>query len=233
MGYPRRLRRNGRPAAARCDTVAPVTLADPSAGLRRLRRLAAPAALVLAGLMLLGRPAHGLADCGGPQSASAAHGVAGQLPPLALGDSTMLLSVPGLAAEGFDVNAQGCRQFYAGVDLMAQLKASHRLPRMVVMALGANGQILGTSITAALRLLGPQGLLVLVTPKNVAANVSLDYTAQREDRRHVLVLDWARQSAGQSTWFQPDGLHLTAAGVAAFNAFLGQALPYAYDVPGC
>jgi hypothetical protein len=198
-----------------------------------LRRLLAPAALIGAAIAVLAFPAHGRADCGGPQSATAAHRVSGQLPPLAVGDSTMLLSVPGLAAEGYDVNAQGCRQFFQAVDLMTQLKAAHQLPRMVVLALGANGPISGSSISSALKLLGSNGLLVLVTPKNVAANVTLDYTAEREDPRHVLVLDWAREGAGQTAWFQPDGLHLTMAGVAAFNQFLARAIPYAYDIPGC
>jgi hypothetical protein len=198
-----------------------------------LRRLLAPAALIAGAIAVLAYPAHGRADCGGPESATAAHRVSGQLPPLVVGDSTMLLSVPGLAAEGYDVNAQGCRQFFQAVDLMSQLMAAHQLPRLVVLALGANGAISGSSITAALKLLGPEGLLVLVTPKNVAANVTLDYTAEREDPRHVLVLDWARESAGQTSWFQPDGLHLTMAGVAAFNQFLARALPYAYVIPGC
>ena len=162
------------------------------------RHALAPALLVAAAVAALAFPANGVADCGGPQSATAAHRVAGQLPPLAIGDSTMLLSVPGLAAAGYDVNAQGCRQFYEGVTLMAQLKSSRLLPRMVVLALGANGPIRGSDVSAALKLLGPDGLLVLVTSKNVQANVALDFLAAREDPRHVLVLDWAKYSAGQS-----------------------------------
>jgi hypothetical protein len=196
-------------------------------------RLLASVALIAAVLAVLAFPAAGRADCGGPQSAAAAHRVSGQLPPLAVGDSTMLLSVPGLAGEGYDVNAQGCRQFFQAVDLIGRLKAAHQLPRMVVLALGANGPITGSSISAATKLLGSRGLLVLVTPKNIAANVTIDYSAEHDDPQHVLVLDWARESAGQSAWFQPDGLHLTLAGVAAFNRFLARALPYAYDIPGC
>jgi len=191
------------------------------------------AALIAAAIAALAFPAPGRADCGGPATATTAHRVAGELPPLAVGDSTMLLSLPGLAAAGYDVDAQGCRQFVAGVDLMTQLKAAHRLPRMVVLALGANGPISPSSIWTAAKLLGAKGLLVLVTPKDVAANVTVDDAAAREDPQHVLVLDWARASAGQSAWFQPDGLHLTLAGVAAFNRLLAQALPYAYVVPGC
>ena len=189
--------------------------------------------LAAAALAALAFPAHGRAACGGPQYAVAAHRVSGQLAPLALGDSTMLLSLPGLAAAGYDVNAQGCRQFFQAVAIMQQLKAAHQLPRMVVIALGANGPISGANISTALSLLGPQGLLVLVTPRAAPANVALEHTAAHEDPRHVLLLDWVTASAGQAGWFQPDGLHLTLPGVAAFNALLATALPYAYVIPGC
>ena len=45
------------------------------------------------------------------------------------------------------------------------------------------------------------------------------------------VLDWVRHSRGHGSWFQPDGLHLTFAGAAAFARFLVRARPLARRSP--
>ena len=70
--------------------------------------------MVIAG-MALGWPApvHGAgtaaaAGCGGVESVGTHNWHEASPPPLALGDSTMLLSLPELSEEGFDGNAQGC-----------------------------------------------------------------------------------------------------------------------------
>jgi hypothetical protein len=156
---------------------------------------------------------------------------------LAIGDSTMLLSLPGLAADGFDANARGCRSFAAGLTLLAGLKATAQLPHMVVIALGANGQVSGAQIDAALRLLGPGRLLVLVTHREEGGAVGSDRQTEQmsadRDRGHILLLDWVAHSAGHPGWFDPDGLHLLWSGVNAFTAFVASTLPYAYVVPGC
>jgi hypothetical protein len=80
--------------------------------------------------------------------------------------------------------------------------------------------------------LGDDGLLVLVTPRQLGGasgpNAALE---QREARTHpgnILLLDWVSYSAGHPGWFQPDRLHLTLAGASAFTDLLASALPYAY-----
>src|SRR3712207_8342221 len=50
--------------------------------------------------------------------------------PLAIGDSVMLLAVHGLARAGFNVNAQGCRQWRQGHAILARKKRQRRLPRL-------------------------------------------------------------------------------------------------------
>jgi len=200
----------------------------------RARFLAAAAAAVL---VLLAAPDSSLAGCGGTQTAAPAHHPKGQLPPLAIGDSTMLLSLPGLAARGYDANAHGCRQFYQAVQLLGQLRAQHRLPHMVTIALGANGPVTSADIDQALHILGAGRLLVLVTPREEGGgsgrDAVIEHQAARAHPGQIILLDWVAYSAGHRSWFQPDGLHLTWPGVHAFTALLARAIPYAYVVNGC
>jgi lysophospholipase L1-like esterase len=151
---------------------------------------------------------------------------------VALGDSTMLLSLPGLAADGFEANAHGCRELYQAVDMLGRLKAQGALPHMVVIALGSNGTVSQANLDDALRVMGRTRLLVLMTPRELGGGSGSDTANERiEAARHpgqILLLDWVRESAGHSNWFQPDGLHLTYPGVSAFTALIDQAFPYAY-----
>ncbi|MGO9754750.1 MAG: hypothetical protein ACLP8S_32410 [Solirubrobacteraceae bacterium] len=203
--------------------------------LRTSAALAAAATLAVA--VALCFPASSLAGCGGVQTASPSHRVDGQLPPLAVGDSTLLLSLPGLSAAGFTVNAHGCREFPEALALLTGLRAQGLLPHMVVLFLGANGSVADTDITAALGLLGAGRLLVLVTPRQLGGssgiNAVLEHQAARRYAGRILLLDWVADSAGHAGWFQPDRLHLTYPGVDALNALIERALPYAYVIPGC
>lgn len=193
--------------------------------------------LLLAAVAALGFPASSLAGCGGVETASPSHRVDGQLPPLAVGDSTLLLSQPGLAAAGFTVNAHGCREFPEALALLAGLRGQGALPHMVVVFLGANGSVTPADIQAALGVLGSGRLLVLVTPRQLGGdagiNAVIEHQAARRYPGRILLLDWVADSAGHPGWFQPDGLHLTYPGVDALNALIKHALPYAYVIPGC
>jgi len=184
--------------------------------------------LVLAALVV---PAAAHADCGGPDVAEPSHHVRGVLPPLVIGDSTMLLALYQLAGEGYDAEAQGCRQFPAALAMLSARKSQGTLPHMVVIALGANGSVTPNDVGVALGLLCCQRLLVLVTPRELGGGSGSDAVVEREQaQRHpgrILLLDWVEYSQGHPEWFQPDGLHLTTAGATAFTRLLARALPYA------
>jgi len=183
-------------------------------------------------LLMLVFPAISRAGCGGVETAAAATHLPGQLPPLAIGDSTMLLSLPGLAADGYDANAHGCRQLSEALALLAQLRARHALPNLVALALGANGYVTSSDIGQVLHVLCCNRLLVLVTPRQLGGsagpNAALEHAEARAHPSQILLLDWVKYSAGHPDWFQPDGLHLTLPGVHAFTNLLARALPYAY-----
>jgi hypothetical protein len=172
------------------------------------------------------------AACGGVETAKARRNVnPGGHPPLAIGDSTMLLALPPLSHEGYQVNAHGCRQIEEGLDLMREAKRANRLPHLIVIALGADASISPGQLAKAFHIAGPKRVVGLVTPIELGGGTSSDAdvvraAAKRHPKRSVL-LDWVAYSAGHGDWFQPDGLHLTFDGAAGFARLLKQALPYA------
>jgi hypothetical protein len=180
-------------------------------------------------LSLMAAPA-AQAGCGGVETASPKHKVAPR-PPLAVGDSSMLLALPALARVGYKVNARGCRQFSEGLRLLRQTRHAHQLPHLVVLGLGADASITSHQIEQAKKILGPKRKLGLVTPRELGGGESNDAqvirNAGRRDPERVKVLDWVHYSAGHSNWFQPDGLHLTFTGAKAFARLLKKLIPLA------
>ncbi len=204
---------------------------------RQARALAATALLAAAAvaLMAAGAPSAS-ASCGGVQTASPkpkrAHHVNPKgRPPLAIGDSSMLLAVHNLAHAGYRVDARGCRQFTEGIGVVGAAKRQHRLPHMTAIALGADASISRSQIEHTLHLLGPRRVLCLVTPRELGGGSGPDAEHVRDaGRRHphrVRVLDWVNFSQGHPGWFQPDGLHLTFPGAHAFTKLFRKCLPLA------
>jgi lysophospholipase L1-like esterase len=193
------------------------------------------AVVLIVVLAALGLPGRARADCGGPDTAEPSHHRRGELPPLVIGDSTMLLSLYQLAGEGYDAEAQGCRQFPAALALLSARKTEGTLPHMVVIALGANGSVTPDDVGVALGVLCCNRLLVLVTPRELGGGSGSDAAVERQQaerhRGRILLLDWVQYSQGHPEWFQPDGLHLTTPGAAAFARLLARALPYAQPKP--
>lgn len=181
----------------------------------RLRRGALAAAAVLA-VTLAG--AASAAACGTTARASADR--APRTAPLIVGDSTLLLATPRLGRLGFHADAQGCRQFDAGLAILSARRHAGRLPRVAILALGANGEVERRQIARALKITGSTRVLGLVTPRNHAATAARMRRAARTHPKRVRVLDWARHSAGRSSWFAADGLHVSHAGARAFARFL-------------
>jgi hypothetical protein len=170
------------------------------------------------------------AGCGGVEKAVPKRKVAPR-PPLAVGDSSMLLALPALARVGYKANARGCRQFAEGLRLVRDARRHHRLPHLVVLALGADASVSAAQINQAKKVLGPKRKLGLVTPRETGGGESKDAevirNAGRRDPERVKVLDWVRYSAGHQSWFQPDGLHLTFSGAKAFARLLKKLIPLA------
>jgi hypothetical protein len=155
--------------------------------------------------------------------------------PLAIGDSTMLLAMPDLARVGYNVNAHGCRGMEEGLAILRRRRADGSLPRLVVIALGADFSIKRSQINRALGYLGPDRVLGLVTPWELGGHEGNDARVVRAageaHKKRVVVLDWVKFSRGHGRWFQPDGVHLTFPGAHAFARLFKQALPFAEPPP--
>jgi hypothetical protein len=162
------------------------------------------------------------AACGGVQHFSPTKLRRPGAPPLAVGDSVMLGAAPQLRRRGFEIDVRGCRQMSEGLQVLATRKS---LPDVVVIALGTNWTVSTSQIRAALRILGPNRVLGLVTPPEVGGVASSDQSVMRAAGRHwklrVKVLDWVAYSSGHAwTW---DGMHLRPEGAAAYARLLSRA----------
>jgi hypothetical protein len=114
-----------------------------------------------------------------------------------------------------------------GLQLLLRRRRSRSLPSVVVVALGNNFPLAFSEIARARRILGPNRVLGMVTPRESASSRRAIRAAARRWPVRVRVLRWAARSAGRSwTW---DGLHLTPAGARGFAALLRHA--YKWPLP--
>jgi hypothetical protein len=195
------------------------------------------AGTVASAMLLLAHAApDAFADCGGVVKESPPHKRAHHVnpkgrPPLAIGDSSMLLAVHNLARAGYRVNAHGCRQFPEGIGVVGSAKRQHKLPHMTAIALGADASVKRSQVEHTLHLLGPRRVLCLVTPIELGGGSGQDAQVVRDaGKRHphrVRVLDWVSFSSGHGDWFQPDGVHLTTTGAHGFTKLFRKCLPLA------
>jgi hypothetical protein len=161
-------------------------------------------------------------------------------PPVAIGDSTMILPIPNLDAVGYSVNARGCRGFREAINIAARLKRKHRLPHLVLINAYGNGGVNDRLISEALDVLGRKRVLGLITAYNAdtghppAPDTDVLFRARKAHPHRIVVLDWVAYSRPHhkaepkpGAWFLPDLFHPNYTGADAYAQFLAQALPLA------
>lgn len=148
-----------------------------------------------------------------------------QYAPLAIGDSVMLAAAKQLAAHGFSVDAQACRTYAQGLEIILQ----RRLPDLLVVALGSNASVAAAQVRETVEAVGPFGRVIFVLPRALGGGPDPDGQVMRAAASaypdQVEVLDWPAYSEGEPGWLAGDGLHLTGAGAQAFAAFIADAPP--------
>jgi hypothetical protein len=201
---------------------------------RRTTRHAWLLALLAAALLSL-PTADAQAGCGGVQYVRAKKRPKVGRPPLAIGDSTMLLAMSYLSRAGYNVDAHGCRGMEEGLAILRRRRARNRLPYLSVIALGTDFTISRRQIKRALHYIGPNRRLGLVTPWELGGYAGRDAQVMREAaedyKERIVLLDWVKFSRGHGGWFQPDGCHLTFAGARAFARLFKRGLPYSQPPP--
>ena len=166
----------------------------------------------------------------------------GGLPPIEIGDSTVILPIPNLNAVGYSVNARGCRGFKDAIDVAARLRQRHRLPHLVLFNDYGNGGVNPDLIQEALHVLGRSRVLGLVTEYDAdtgrppAPDTDILFEARKRHPHRVVVVDWVKYSLKHhraepkvGAWFLPDLFHPNFSGADAYAQCLAQALPLAKD----
>jgi hypothetical protein len=186
----------------------------------------------------VGEPAFGCGHVHTAQAQRNPFGSGGGPPPIAIGDSTMLLPIPDLTRVGFDVDAKGCRGFKQSVWVARDLRNRGKLPKLVLINAYGNGGVNDDLIRFALKVLGPKRTLVLVTaydadtghPPAPDTDVFVDAARRYPDR--IKLLDWVKYSLphhkiepAPGAWFLPDLFHPNFTGAHAYATFLAQVLP--------
>jgi hypothetical protein len=185
-----------------------------------------------------GEPAFG---CGHVHTATAKRNPFGPNdgpPPIAIGDSTMLLPIPDLTRVGFDVNAKGCRGFKQSVWVARDMRNRGVLPQLVLINAYGNGGVNNDLIKFALKVIGPKRTLVLVTAYDAdtghppAPDTDVLVQAARDHPDQIKLLDWVRHSLphhkiepAPGAWFLPDLFHPNFTGAHAYANFLATVLP--------
>jgi hypothetical protein len=159
-------------------------------------------------------------------------------PPIAIGDSTMLLPIPELNRVGFDVNALGCRGFKQSIWVARDMRNKGVLPRLILINAYGNGGVNDDLIRFALKVIGPDRTLALVTAYNAdtgeppAPDTDVLVKAAKEHPDQIKLLDWVSYSLPHhkvepepGAWFLPDLFHPNFTGAHEYANFLAQVLP--------
>lgn len=200
---------------------------------RRRSRVLVVASAV--GLLAVLAPAFGAAQCGSADVADAHKDVGRGRPPLAIGDSVMLLAVDRLADVGYRVHARGCLTFLEAIGVVKQQKSAGELGRLVVIAAGANAGISMAEIREVLQVLGGKDgekrILGLVVPRESGGGTSSHADVVREAgsryKNRVKLFDWVEESSGHPEYFSGDGLHLSYPGADAYTSLFKRGLRWA------
>ena len=159
-------------------------------------------------------------------------------PPIAIGDSTMLLPIPDLTRVGFDVNAKGCRGFKQSIWVARDLRNQDKLPKLILINAYGNGGVNDGLIKFALKVIGPKRTLVVVTAYDAdtgeppAPDTDVLVKAPKDHPDQIKLLDWVKYSLphhkvepAPGAWFLPDLFHPNFTGAPAYANFLAQVLP--------
>jgi hypothetical protein len=185
-----------------------------------------------------GEPAFGCGHVHTAQAERNPYGPNDGPPPIAIGDSTMLLPIPDLIRVGFDVNAKGCRGFKQSIWVARDLRNRGELPKLILINAYGNGGVNDDLIKFALKVIGPKRTLVLVTAYNAdtgeapAPDTDVLVRAAKEHPDQIKLLDWVKYSLphhkvepAPGAWFLPDLFHPNFTGAPVYANFLAQVLP--------
>jgi hypothetical protein len=200
--------------------------------------MALAALWVAPSVLAAGEPAFGCGHVHTAQAERNPYGPNDGPPPIAIGDSTMLLPIPDLIRVGFDVNAKGCRGFKQSIWVAREVRDEGKLPKLILINAYGNGGVNDDLIKFALKVIGPKRTLVLVTAYNAdtgeapAPDTDVLVRAAKDHPGQIKLLDWVKYSLphhkvepAPGAWFLPDLFHPNFTGAPVYANFLAQVLP--------
>ena len=147
---------------------------------------------------------------------------------LAIGDSVMLGAAGSLLDRGFVVDAAESRAFVHGLDVVATLGETSRLPDTMVVHLGSNGPIGDERMADFVDLVADVDTVLFLTNA-----IDRDYTARNNElifdaaaaHSNIAVLDWAGFAAEcPGDCFEADGFHLKPDGRDFYAALIAESV---------
>ena len=157
---------------------------------------------------------------------------------LMIGDSVSLRAVDPFN-ETFPyghIDAMKNRQFSAAEELFSSYESQGLAGRVVVFALGTNGNVTDDAVDSLMELVGDKRIVVFVTTRSPqgwvsSTNAALKAAADRYDNVHIV--DWYSYSEGRNDLFDGDGTHLSSQGAKEYVALIHDAvepyLPYRFE----
>lgn len=147
----------------------------------------------------------------------------------AIGDSVILDVQPYVEKDfhGIVVDGKVGRQMADAAKTISKLKEEGRLGDTIILELGTNGPFTRKQMDRMLAELADVKNIVLVNTRvprtwERTVNKALQNAAAEDSR--ITLVDWHTESAGKSSYFAEDGVHLTAAGAKAYASLLKQTL---------
>ncbi|GED66862.1 acyltransferase [Brevibacillus reuszeri] len=147
----------------------------------------------------------------------------------ALGDSVMLDVAPHLEKllPGIVIDAKIGRQMSQAPELVEQLKAKGLLGNRIIIELGTNGAFSKKQLEKLLQSLDGADQIILVNtrvPKPWESVVNATLAEVAAAYPHTSLIDWYAASAGKSSYFYNDGVHLKREGSEAYAALLAKSV---------
>jgi len=173
-------------------------------------------------------PAANAAACGEQTRFKARKDLPGRAP-FVVGDSMLLGAAEEVAELGFALDVRICRPMSEGLDLLRAQRRAKKLPKIVVVGLGSNAPLQRSELSAALRIVGPQRTLGLVTQfeytgrAGIGAKLMRQTAACQPDR--TVLIDWVRYAKRHPGMTYDDNIHLTPEGQEAVARLFRKALP--------
>ncbi|MDQ1440253.1 MAG: hypothetical protein QOG97_481, partial [Acidimicrobiaceae bacterium] len=143
---------------------------------------------------------------------------------VAIGDSVLedvqLYAPATLTSRNIAINAAVGRQWAAGVSILASLRASGKLPPVVIVALGSNGQVKAAQFDQMMQACAGAKRVIFMTVTGPLIGNNPVISAGVARYPTAALADWYTLGTAHPDWFAADHVHIGPAGATALGNLL-------------